>query len=291
MTSSDIGDGAPRPALLRRIEPLAFPDIEPGGADMARPVYRDVSPTDLLVDESYQRNLSERSRTIIRRILTRWDWRAFKPPNVAEIGDELHVIDGQHTAVAAASHPAIDTIPIQIVDGPETADRATAFVRINSDRVGVTGTQLHHALVAAGDEDALTIEQVCSRAGARVLKAPPGGGLWKEGDTVAVKTIAAIIRRRYAIGARKVLSLLVEARMAPISRDALMAVESLLFEPEYASSFRPEDLATLIRERHAEMAREAKLFSIEHRVPVWRGLSAHLYRNVKKVRHGRQQQT
>jgi hypothetical protein len=49
---------------LRPVAALSFADIEPGGADMARPKYVEVDPTSLLVDESYQRNLSERSRRL-----------------------------------------------------------------------------------------------------------------------------------------------------------------------------------------------------------------------------------
>jgi hypothetical protein len=36
-----------------------------------------------------------------------WDWRRFKPPVVARTATGLEVIDGQHTAIAAASHPDV----------------------------------------------------------------------------------------------------------------------------------------------------------------------------------------
>lgn len=74
---------------IRGIAPLTFPDIEPGGAVAARPRYAEVNPVELLVDDDYQRNLSERSRSLIRRLIANWDWRAFKPPNVVETNERV----------------------------------------------------------------------------------------------------------------------------------------------------------------------------------------------------------
>jgi hypothetical protein len=57
---------------LRPIAALNFPDIEAGGADMARPVFTEVAPGDL-VDETYQRQLTRRSLAVIRSAVARWD--------------------------------------------------------------------------------------------------------------------------------------------------------------------------------------------------------------------------
>lgn len=271
---------------LRPVAGLKFPDIEPGGADMAKPEYAEVEPTSLLVDETYQRNLSERSRVLIRRLVASWDWRAYKPPSVVRVGDDLHVIDGQHTAIAAASHPLVGKIPVLIVDAPEQSGRAAAFVKLNRDRISVTQTQLHHALVQAGDEDAVTMAQVCERAGVRILKAPPGNGYWEIGDAVTVTTIKALISRRHAMGARRVLEILVKAKMAPLSMAAIRAVEALLFEPEYAASVDPEDLATALRDNLGEVEREARHFAAEHGARHWRALTAILFRKLKRSRRG-----
>jgi hypothetical protein len=272
---------------LRPIAALTLPSVEPGGADMARPTYRDVDPASLLVDERYQRNLSQhRSIALIKRIVAQWDWRAFKPPVVVEVDGGLHVIDGQHTAIAAASHPAIDSIPVQIVEGAEAANRAAAFVKHNRDRVAITAPQLHHALVAAGDEDALTIEQVCERAGARVLKFPPADGVFRPGDIMGIATLRKLVERRFAIGARRVLDICVGAKLAPISATAIRAIEYLLFEKEYEGEVDPEDLTTALRRLGDDADRQAKLFAAEHRVRAWRGLAVVLYRESRKKRHG-----
>ena len=133
----------------RSIKPLPMPDVTPGGADMPEPKFERVDPASLMVDETYQRNLSERSVRLIRKIVARWDWRTFMPPVVVKTKDGLHVIDGQHTAIAAASHPAIKQIWVQVVRADDVEDRARAFLGRNRDRITVTPTQLHVAAVAA----------------------------------------------------------------------------------------------------------------------------------------------
>jgi hypothetical protein len=202
----------------RTIKPLQLGDLQPADLHQALPEFRLVSPADLRVDDGYQRALSEKSVTLIRRIVAGWDWARFKPPVCAETDDGLEVIDGQHTAIAAATHPGIDTLPVIVVQAASQADRAKAFVGHNRDRLGITPMQVHFAALAAGDEDALTIAQVCERAGVRMLRSAPGGGVFQPRDTLAVAAIGALCNRRGAMGARKVLEVLAVANCAPIRR-------------------------------------------------------------------------
>ncbi|MGO7815405.1 hypothetical protein ACC674_38205, partial [Rhizobium ruizarguesonis] len=53
----------------------------------------------------------------------------------------LKVLDGQHTAIAAASNPHIDVIPVMIVDAEDTVSQAKAFIGQNTERLGVTTLQ------------------------------------------------------------------------------------------------------------------------------------------------------
>lgn len=122
-------------STMRKIAPMNMPDITPGGADMAEPKFERANPADLLVDEGYQRNLSERSVKLIRKIVSHWDWRTFMPPVVVRTKLGMHVIDGQHTAIAAATHPKIKDIPVMVVKADEVADRARAFLGRNRDRI------------------------------------------------------------------------------------------------------------------------------------------------------------
>ena len=71
-----------------------------------------------------------------------WDWNQFKPPVCVEDDDlRLHVIDGQHTSIAAATHNALQNftvpkqnserigrIPVIVVEASSIEARAKAFI-------------------------------------------------------------------------------------------------------------------------------------------------------------------
>ena len=99
-------------STLRPIHPIRLPAgtaLETAGP---RPELKYI-PIDLLVINSdYQRGLSERSLTIIRKVATRFSWGRIKALSVAPIdGDRYEVIDGQHTAIAALSRGDIKELP------------------------------------------------------------------------------------------------------------------------------------------------------------------------------------
>lgn len=271
---------------MRPVASMPMQDVQPSAIESARPTFIDIDPARLLIDEAYQRDISERGARLIRRIVAGWDWRAFKPPVVVQIGDDFHIIDGQHTAIAAASRADIETIPVMLVDPGTEQSRAGAFVKHNRDRLSVTATQLHCALVQAGDDDALTVQAVCVRAGARVLKNPPSYGKFLPGDTMAVAALRALVSRRYAVGARRVMDVCVAAGLAPITADAIKAVEKLLFDPEYANSVSGEAVADTIRRMASVAEREAAQFAAAHKVPRWKAFVVIWFRNTRKIRIG-----
>lgn len=106
---------------MRRVQPLESMKSLAGSARNDPPTMLWVKPTELCVDETYQRTLSRKSMSLITKIVQGWDWTHFKPPIVVkdEERDLFFVLDGQHTAIAAASHPGI-----QQISGPAwNADR------------------------------------------------------------------------------------------------------------------------------------------------------------------------
>lgn len=266
--------------MLRKIEPMTMPGVVPGGADMPEPTTRRARPGDLFVDEAYQRNLSDRSVALIRKMVARWDWRVYQLPLVVMVDGAMHVIDGQHTAIAAASHPSIDTIPVLVVDAADANARAAAFLGRNRDRIIVTPNQLHYAAVVAGnDEDATTVDQVCRRAGVRILKFPPGRAWFKPGDTLAIGAVYALVRRRGAMGARKVLEACAKAKLAPVPASFIKAVETVA-----AGGVDLDDVATVIRAAGIEAA--AKEAAVAQDVPVWRALAVIITRRLRRGRAG-----
>jgi hypothetical protein len=272
----------PEDHVLRGVRPVSLAAITPGSADTAVPTFEWIDPGTLLIDDGYQRNLSDRSARLIRKICAAWDWRRFKPPVCARTERGLEIIDGQHTAIAACSHPDVHTIPIMVVVAAGRADRAQAFIGQNRDRLNITPMQMHYAAAAAGDEDAQTIDQVCARAGVTVLKSTPGNGVWRIGDTVAVTGIGALINRRGAMRAREILQILVAGRCRPVSTGQIKAVELLLFGDEYREDIDGEGITNALLALGEDADREAAVFAAAHRVPLWRALAIVLFRKGKR---------
>lgn len=274
----------PSAIALRTITALDFPDLPRAEVPDWMPEVRHVDPAELVVDEGYQRGLSDRSIRLIRKIVSEWSWLAFKPPIVVDVEGRLHVIDGQHTAIGAVTHRGIPLIPVLVVRAEAVAQRASAFVRHNRDRIQVTATQLHAALVAAGDEDALTMAQVCERAGVTLLKNPPPFAKFKPGDSMAVTTIGSVISRRHAKGAREILEICVKGRAAPVSAILIRAVEHLLFASEYKGQIEAERISALLQTMPAQIETEAKRFAAERKMPLWRATASVIFMNRRKAR-------
>lgn len=211
---------------LRPIKPMSFPDVTPATAFGKPPEVRWVDPKTLFVDATYQRELSERSIRLIRSVIASFKWNRFELPTVVETeGRQLHIIDGQHTAIAAATL-SIALIPVLIVEAETLAERARAFVGHNVDRVQVSPFDIYQALLASGDPDAQDIANVCARAGVRLRQFAQTSRI-EPGDTKALGLIRRLVKKRGVQKARKVLQCLAEAKLAPIPGGAITAVENL----------------------------------------------------------------
>lgn len=281
MNAHDIPATSKRPILAIRL-----PDVVPCEITTLPPELRIIDPTTLHVDDRYQRGLSERSIKLIRKIVAEWDWTAFKPPVCVDVDGRLEVIDGQHTAIGAVTHGGIPQLPVLVVKAASHETRASAFVRHNRDRIQVTATQLHNAMVAAGDDDAMTIAQVCDRAGIKILRNPPPMGRFKPGETLAISTIKSLVNRRQAAGARKVLDVCKATNAAPVPAHMIKAVEHLMFAREYAGEIDVERIALVISAKGESLDNEAKRFSAERKVPFWRGYASVVFMNRRKSRNG-----
>ena len=266
----------------RPIAPVDLPNAVPGIVPTARPELTWIDPRELLVDDAYQRGIGEKGTKLIRRIVETFDWRKFKPPTAVWTDDGLEVLDGQHSAIAAATHPDIDVIPVVVVEAEEVAQRAEAFLGLNRDRLAVSAMEMHAAAVVAGEPAAAAIERVCQACGVTVLRMPRAGGACRPRDTVAVRAIGDLIRRVGEDLATRVVHVLAEAEVAGISAAALRAVEVLLVNPEFADQVDGEKITRAIVALGAEAEREAGVFAATHCVPRWRGLVAVWFQEAKK---------
>lgn len=195
-SSANIKDvSAPESALLP-LHRLAFAEAVKPAADLGvkgEMLWLPLSK--LRVDPRYQRPILANGRKTIRRIIERFEWSRFSPLVVGtRPGGLFAIIDGQHRATAALTHGGIVNVPCLVIRGGPEAE-AAAFAIINGEVTAITGTQIHRARVVAGDKDAVRLDKVCERGGARVLRFPPGPGYWKPGDTLAIGTLRTCMAR------------------------------------------------------------------------------------------------
>lgn len=273
---------------LRTIEPINIADLDTAAPETGEPICERVDPKTLFVDPAYQRSVGERGLRQIRRIVEAFDWTKYKPPICAYAEHDgetvLKVLDGQHTAIAAASHPDIAMIPVMIVEAADTAAQAAAFVGQNTQRVAVTPLQVFFAEVTAGDDDALDVLKTCERAGVTILRAPASRGEFKAAETVSIAAIKALVDKRGVMRARMVLEVLAKANLAPITADHVKAAEYLMTEPEFCEAFEPEDLTREIETSGKAAEHEAKVFSVAQKLPVWRALAVQWFKKTRKKR-------
>jgi len=271
-------------AVLRKVQPISLAGLVPATPDTAPPRIEWVDPTTLLINEAYQRNLSEKSLRLIRKIVTGWSWRKFTPPLCADGQNGRELLDGQHTSIGAASHPDIEKIPVLVVDAATVAQRAQAFASLNSDRLGITAMQLHYASVAGGVPAAVEIDQVARAARINILRVSPASGAYKPRDTIAVKAIGDLISKRGRVLATDILRVLSDAELGPINAGMIKAVDLLLHDPEYCDQVSPAGLTKGLLAIKVTWAGEAAVFAATHRVQVWKALAVVLFRKAKERR-------
>lgn len=255
----------------RRIQPLPIPTSLDVATDFGPPPrVADVAPTDLFVDETYQRDVTERSGALIRSILKKFRWSRYKPPIAVEVEGQLHVVDGQHTAIVCATLN-IPLIKVVIVEGAALDERARAFVGHNTDRVIVTPYNIYRALVAAGDPDALEVDSVCKRAGVTVKQLSSLDPNLRGGDTAAIGTIRRLVATRGIMRARQVLETLVRAKRVPITAAEITAAAQVLCVGQPQLDI--ERLARVIRIGGDDALSKARSHAAAQKVPLWKVLS------------------
>lgn len=272
---------------VRRVEPLANLARLSGRPSNQAPTLLWLKPIDLFVDEGYQRSLSRSSIKLISRIVQGWNWTHFKPPIVVkdDVTDMFYVLDGQHTAIAAASHPSIEKIPVMVVDAEHISERARAFIGHNKDRISVSATQLHHSAIVAHDPEALEIEAVCKDAGVIVLRQMPQKGVFRTGETMALNSIRSLIRRFGSEKTRAVLTCLVRAERAPIRSDEMKSVAHLLYVN--SGSVAAVDVVRAMRETpYAVALPEARDLASSAALPLAEALAAVYARHAGSVAGG-----
>lgn len=251
-----------------------------------RPSTRVLKASELCVDPAYQRDLSSKSIRLIRKLVEEWDWRRFKVPVVTQVDDQWHVIDGQHTAIAAVTHGGIEELEVLVVEAGDRSDRAGAFIGHNKDRVQITNSQLFFAAAAAGDEDVLTALQICERAGAWILRNPSPGRPFRPGELIAIAALMQLVKRRTTVKARTVIETLVRVRAAPITADLIKAVDMVLHDRNYGE-VDPEEIVVAFEKYGAVLTAKSVELALAKAIPRARAMGVVLYQHTRKRKPAR----
>lgn len=210
--------------------------VVPAELGEERPTFEWVDPRALFVEDAYQREFGERGIALARKIVAGFSWSKFKAPICVRLADNdgiLVCIDGQHTAIGAASHPGIAEIPVMIVTGVSIRERAAAFVGHNRDRIGLTQMAIWSAEVASGDALAVTMAAALRTAGATILTRSINlRGAAPVGATIAVGTIRKIAKEQGEAALARVLTVLVKAGRGPIKAGEIAAAAAILEKVE-----------------------------------------------------------
>lgn len=240
------------------------------------PVLDWLDPELIDADPLYQRPLDELR---VNAILKAFTWRSFGALVVVpQVDGRYHATDGQHRLAAAKRHPKVTHVPAVIVKTEDVQSEASIFVEINKNRKNVSALELFFAGLAADDDDALTIHQVCQRAGVRIPKYPSAG--YKPADCIAIAAIQSVVNKRGAMRARQVLEVLARAELAPITATHIKACESLLLDDEFG--VEGEGLTATILAMGPPAEVEARRFGATHNCPVWKGLASVWFQRCRK---------
>jgi len=158
----------------------------------------------LVVDKSYQRDISRAGAANIQRIADQFEWSKFSPVIVAPIeGGLFSIIDGQHRATAALLR-GVEKVPCEIVH-IDRARQAEAFAAINGNTTRVTPQAVYFARLTGKDQTAQEMEKILAAAGVTVARANRTLRDMKKGETGAV---AALFKLKKLYGPETLISAL-----------------------------------------------------------------------------------
>lgn len=181
--------------VIKKERPMPLP---PSEIDMgAKPALMWIPVKSLHINDVYQRSISTgRGQSVIREIVASFRWPLFGVLMVTQRKEGGYwVIDGQHR-MNAAKHAGIDKVPCMLIVGLDTRDQAKIFTGINARRVNMSVQALHHAKVAAGEEDAVALQEACIEADVVILPYPKAAGQGlKPNETLMVTNLRCALKK------------------------------------------------------------------------------------------------
>ncbi len=269
-----------------QLQPLEGLDAIPNKISSVPPKPIELKPEELWVDRSYQRShLSRRSLRLIHKIVENWDWTKFKSPVVTrDEQDRYLVIDGQHTSVAAATHPDIIRIPVMFVALKDVGEQAKSFIGHNMDRITVMPIDLWYARKRSNDPDVLMADRIMRNHGMTVVKAIQGSAQqWESNQTMATAEALKILDKYGQAKFTQIVSFLSKCGFSQIRADHWKFAASFLAGAEQDRLFSPDMMLKVIQAIHENDAyNEARRIHTNHKIPTYKGLLV-FYKNEYKA--------
>ena len=128
-----------------------------------------LNKSELLIDHSYQR-AAKPGRVL--KIAQSWSWLACGVIIVAKrfADKKWHhfVVDGQHRVLAALKRSDIDTLPCLVFHTRSAVEEAAGFYDANTNRRMPTSIEKWRAMLLAGDEHAMVVDDLITSIGRSV---------------------------------------------------------------------------------------------------------------------------
>lgn len=241
---------------MRRID-VPSADFSPDAGPA--PMLQWIEIANLVVDDSYQRELKIGNWKAIRRIARDFSWSRFSPVFVAPVeGGAFAIIDGQHRTHAAAMC-GMTAVPCQVVQMTRE-EQAASFAAVNGLVTKVTLWQILKAAVAAGEGWAVACAEACTDAGCTLMLSNSQTDDKKPGQIYPV----ALIRNHVAAGRRAAVTLALRSlRRSEFGADAAAYSNEVI---------RP--LIDAVAERPWLVEARTDLSSFLDEFDIWRALDA-----------------
>lgn len=209
-------------------------------------------PSELYVDETYQRPLSQEK---VWLIATTFTWGLYDP---LWIGDRrgrgtLYVVDGRHRLAAAImlGPRLIERVPCQVRRTESVEEEARMFVELQEKRRTISSAQRFAAKLVFKDPIALDLQAIMSKHGFKVVSERFGGSAITaaQNEITAVGTLEKIYRAGGRNRVHAVLQIIREAwdGVPPTTSAWMLRAISRMLERE--PSKKPETFARRLREK------------------------------------------
>ena len=167
--------------------------------------------------------------TRVKRYSKFFDWDIFGVPLVSLRNGEYWIVDGQHR-VELLKLLGVEEVMCQIICGLTYEQEAEKFVKLNSERGGLTSNQKFHARVEGKDDTALVLVGILQKYGFRYAKT---AGLKKDNYISAIACVENIYKSRGGEHLGRVLSILRESWFgvhSSLIRDLIVGISTFVAE-------------------------------------------------------------